>query len=335
MIKFLIIRFSSIGDIVITTPIIRCLKQQIKNAEIHYVIKNQFVEVLTGNPYIDKIHVFKEDINELINTLKKENFTYIIDLHKNIRSFVIKARLKVLSFSFNKINFKKWLMTSALKINKLPNVHIVDRYFDTVKLFNVKNDEKGLDFFILPENEISLNQLPEIFRNGYIAFVIGAKHATKQLPINKLIELCKLLTFPIILLGGNEDFEDANLIIQSVGSEKIFNACGKYNIQQSASFVDKAELVITHDTGLMHIAAAFRKIIISIWGNTIPEFGMFPYKSGKSSVIFEIKGLKCRPCSKIGYNRCPKRHFKCMNQIDINAIVQTVAKIISNIIRKG
>ncbi len=321
-VKFLIIRFSSIGDIVLTSPVIRCLKQQVKGAEIHFLVKKQFSSIMKNNPYLDKVHVFENNLTESISELKKEHFHYIIDLHRNLRSKMVKSRLKVLSFSFSKININKWLMVN-FKINTLPNIHIVDRYLKTVQIFNIKNDNKGLDYFIPEEDEINLKNLPLNFRDKYIAFVVGAKHATKQLPVEKMISICKKSSFPVVLLGGNEDIEISNKIEQAIG-KNIYNACGKYNLNQSASLIKQSYAVITHDTGLMHIAAAFKKKIISIWGNTIPEFGMYPYLPGQDSKIIEVKNLKCRPCSKIGFEKCPKKHFKCMQEINDNEIFDSI-----------
>ena len=318
-VKFLIIRFSSIGDIVLTTPVIRCLKEQVEGAEIHFVTKKQFASVLVGNPNIHKIHVLDQSLNTLIHELKNESFDYIIDLHHNLRSSIIKFRLRRMAFSFNKLNFEKWLMVHFKK-NYLPAKHIVDRYLETCKFFDVKNDNQGLDFYIEPKNEIDINSFPPEYKSGYVAFVIGAKHATKQLPESKIIELCNLISKPLILIGGPEDKDKAENILKKTSNSTVFNACGKFNLQQSASLVKQAKIVITHDTGLMHIAAALKQNIVSIWGNTIPEFGMYPYLPGKSHTIFEVKGLKCRPCSKIGFNECPKTHFNCMNQQDIEAI---------------
>src|ERR1041385_2800771 len=161
---FLILRFSSIGDIVLTTPVIRCLKQQVNGAEVHYALKKNFAEVLAHNPYIDKKFFLEDDLTALISELKKEKYDYIIDLHHNQRTFLIKQRLGVKSFSFNKLNFKKWLLVN-LKINRLPNVSIVERYLETVKSFGVKNDGKGLDYFISAEDESILQTLPENFRS--------------------------------------------------------------------------------------------------------------------------------------------------------------------------
>ncbi len=324
MVKFLIIRFSSIGDIVLTTPVVRNLKKQIENAEIHYLTKKQYAGILETNPYVDKVHVLDESFSELIPKLRAEYYHYVIDLHKNLRTLRVKRALRNTSFSFNKINWEKWLMVN-LKINKLPNLHIVDRYLDTVKVFIDENDLKGLDYFIPQKDEVDITSLPENFHTGYIAFAIGAQHATKKLPDEKIISICRKINKPIVLLGDKHDSIVAEKVVNEVEG-KIYNACGKYNLNQSASLVKQAELLITHDTGLMHIAAAFKKKIISVWGNTIPEFGMYPYLSGEGSEIIEVKGLKCRPCTKIGFSKCPKKHFKCMNDIDEEQLVSLCRK---------
>jgi ADP-heptose:LPS heptosyltransferase len=318
-IKFLIIRFSSIGDIVLTTPVIRNLKQQCEDAEIHYVTKQQYKSILENNPYVDKVHTLDKSFDEMILELRREHFHYVIDLHKNMRTSRVKLRLLSTFFSFKKLNLEKWLMVN-FKINRLPKLHIVDRYMETIKFFIDENDQKGLDYFISASDEINLDSLPEHFRKNYIAFAIGAQHATKRLPLEKIISICKKINKPIVILGDNDDKIIAEKVKNAVG-ENIYNACGIYNLNQSASFVKQAKLVISHDTGLMHIAAAFKKQIISIWGNTIPEFGMYPYLSGEDSEIVEVKGLKCRPCTKIGFNKCPKKHFKCMMEIDEERIV--------------
>ncbi|MBN2215730.1 MAG: glycosyltransferase family 9 protein [Bacteroidales bacterium] len=320
MVRFLLVRFSSIGDIVLTTPVIRCLKQQVEDAEIHFLVKRQFYPVLKANPYIDKIHQYDNNYWKIISELKKENIHYIIDLHHNLRTFRLKSNLRILSFSFKKLNFKKWLLVN-LKINKLPDIHIVDRYFGTVKLFDVVNDDKGLDYHIPSEEEIDISDLPDEYQNGFIIIVIGAKHFTKQIPNDKLVELCDHIDNPVMLMGGSEDFRKAEEVRKNC-SKKVINACGKYSINQSASLIRQSELVITPDTGLMHIAAAFGKRIISLWGNTIPKFGMFPYKADHDSRIFQIENLSCRPCTKIGFKKCPQKHFRCMNDIDIREVIR-------------
>jgi ADP-heptose:LPS heptosyltransferase len=320
--KVLVIRFSSIGDIVLTSPVIRCIKKQLLGATVHFLTKKVFLPVLEANPYIDKIYSIETDVKEIMDRLHSEEYDYIIDLHHNLRTLQVKKDLRRRSYSFPKLNIEKWLVVN-LKIDRLPNIHIVDRYFETVKALNVNNDGQGLDHFIPIKDEVDINTLPESHRKGYIGIIIGAGHFTKQFPEHKLTSLCKKLNSPIVLLGGKEDAENAKRIEAAVGVN-IFTACGKYSINQSASLVKQAKKIITNDTGLMHIASAFKKDIISIWGNTIPEFGMYPYMPGASSHIMEVKGLKCRPCSKLGYDACPKKHFKCMEQISEEQIIKNL-----------
>jgi ADP-heptose:LPS heptosyltransferase len=319
--KFLIVRFSSIGDIVLTSPVVRCVKQQVKDAEVHFLTKKSFAAVVEHNPFIDKKIYLDEDLDSLITELKKEKYDFIIDLHHNLRTLKIKRALGVKSFAFNKLNIEKWLIVN-LKINNLPAMHIVDRYMETVKSFGVVNDGKGLDYFITQQDGKAIEKLPQEFQPGYIAFVIGAKHNTKKLPVEKIVSIIKKINRPVLLMGGKEDFEMAEQIISAVQSKTVCNACGKFSLNESAALVKHAEKVITHDTGLMHIAAAFKKEIISVWGNTIPEFGMYPYYGDfeTRNSKFEIKGLSCRPCSKIGFDKCPRGHFKCMMLHDENGI---------------
>lgn len=317
--KILIIRFSSIGDIVLTSPVIRCIKQQLVDVELHYLTKKAFEPVLAANPFIDKLHFLKDSLSESIAELRTEKFDHVIDLHHNLRTLVIKTRLGIRSSSFNKLNWQKWLLVN-LKKNVLPPVHIVDRYLETVKFLGVKNDGKGLDYFLL--NNYELTELLPPSHQHYIALVIGAQHATKRLPVEKLTELCRLINRPIVLLGGNDDTQRGNEIVNGTGRH-VYNGCGKFKLDQSAFLVKMSEQVITHDTGLMHIAAAFNKPILSVWGNTVPEFGMYPYQVDQS-LIFEVESLPCRPCSKIGYENCPLVHFRCMNNIDLTKIIQEV-----------
>lgn len=324
-VKFLIIRLSSIGDIVLTSPVIRCLKQQVEGAEIHFLTKPQFGEILENNPYIDKVHILQKVFRNSLKDLKEERFDYIIDLHNNLRSHRVKKALGILSFSFNKLNLKKWLLVN-FKIDKLPKIHIVDRYLETTKLFDLVNDNKGLDFFIPEKDFIDIKKLYPQSEDKFICLVVGAKHFTKQIPISKAVEICNNINTQIIILGGKEEKEKADEIIQISENKKLINLCGITNLNQSAYIIKNSELVISSDTGLMHIAAAFNKKIISVWGNTVPEFGMYPYVDEKNNFIVQVNSLKCRPCSKIGFKICPKKHFKCMNDIDVKEISKIVNK---------
>ncbi len=327
--KFLIIRFSSIGDIVLTTPVIRCLKKQVPDAEVHFLTKDSFRSVVEHNPYIDKLHVLAHSWELMIEELKTEEYDYIIDLHHNTKTLQVKNTLKKKSFSFYKLNIQKYIYT-ALKINVLPKVHIVDRYLKTVESFGVKNDGAGLDYFISKEEETKKEDIPASHHAGYIACVIGAAHGTKRWPVHKWKEFCSSMEHPIILLGGKEDAANGDEIA-AIDDVKIYNACGKFKLNESADLVRKSKLVISNDTGLMHIAAAYKKSIISLWGNTVPAFGMYPYYGNKFTDvqlfdILQTNKLWCRPCSKIGYDKCPLGHLKCMEKISSQELRERVTK---------
>ncbi len=333
--RFLIVRFSSIGDIVLTTPVIRCLKKQVPDAEIHYLTKKNYAAVLKGNPYLTRVHTLADDAELTFAELRDLQFDHIIDLHHNLRTLRLKKALKVPSTAFHKLNVQKWILT-AFKVNLLPRVHIVDRYLETLKQWKVVNDHAGLDYFIPENDRVKESDIPASHLAGYIGIIIGATYNTKKLPVDRLKQLCAAIDHPVILIGGHEDRAKGEEI-SMVDRHKVYNACGKFSINESADLVRRSKFVISHDTGLMHIATALKKQVISVWGNTVPSFGMYPYygeryienfdttgAGNKPFDIVEVKGLYCRPCSKIGYQKCPLGHFKCMNNIPVAAIESLV-----------
>ena len=338
--KILVLRFSSIGDIVLTTPVLRALARQVPGAVVHFATKPAYRGLLEPNPYVAKVHVLSGSLAELVAELRAEKFDFVVDLHHNLRTRLLRLQLGVPGRSFAKLNWQKWLLVRA-KVDFLPRQHIVQRYLAAAAPLGVRDDGLGLDYFIPEGQEIDLADLPAPFRPGrYVALAIGAQHATKRLPIHKLIDLCaRLAPRPIVLLGGPEDETTAHLIELAFDTETarpapahvipaspyyfpkppssparrsvIHNGCGRYTLHQSASLLRQAQFVISPDTGLMHIAAAFKKQIFSVWGNTVPAFGMYPYRT--EFRVLEVPDLPCRPCSKIGFEQCPQGHFKCMN----------------------
>lgn len=320
--KFLIIRFSSIGDIVLTTPVIRVLAQAADSNIIHYITKEKFSAVLAHNPYINKLFTFKKEITEIQDQLIDEDYDYILDLHQNLRSKRLIAKLRKPVKTLNKLNYEKWIRVN-LKWDILPPVHIVDRYLDTVSFWGYKYDGKGLDYFISEADEDIFSKIDLKNSDDYIVFVIGGAHQTKQIPNDIIIKIGKSVNSSIVLLGGKEDSANAMEIKKEIG-ERCMDLTRQLSLNQSAAIVKYCTKILTPDTGLMHIAAAFKREIISVWGNTIPEFGMYtllPNGDESRSHIFEVKNLKCRPCSKIGYKKCPKKHFDCMLKQDVDGII--------------
>jgi len=328
--SFLLIRFSSIGDVVLTSPVIRCLRAKFPNAQIDFLTREPFAPLVQHNPHVNRVYTFKKDISEVLPQLKEANHTYLIDLHKNLRSALLKMRLSGLVFTFHKLNFRKWLHV-RLKIAALPAVHIVDRYLDALETFGVKNDEKGLELFIPNDALVPIEALPPSHRSGFIAFAIGAAHFTKRLPDRHWLSMGEKCPYPIVLMGGKEDKERGDALAKAIGN-KAYNAAGAFNLLQSASIIQHAMGVVSNDTGLMHMAAAFQKPIVSLWGNTVPAFGMWPYEPQNSDriAIVENTSVTCRPCSKIGYQACPKKHFQCMESLNPDVIIEALNKTLES-----
>lgn len=328
--KVLIIRFSSIGDIVLTTPVIRVLKEASNEpVELHYLLKEPFMDVLNGDPRIDRFHLWeKNSTSKVLSDLKKESFDHVVDLQNSFRSLRVRARLCCPSSSFPKLNKEKW-MRVQLGMDRLPRVHVVDRYFEALRPLGLENDGKGLEYHIRPEEEVERSELGLPEKGPFVTFSIGGAHATKRLPEERIIELCRRIEVPVVLLGGSGDKGRAARIVEN-GGDGVIDACGSLSIDGSASLIRQSSALLTHDTGSMHIAAAFRKPILSFWGNTVPAFGMYPYMPGDedSSMIFEVDGLACRPCSKLGHDECPKGHFQCMWDIDLERVLRSLKKVL-------
>lgn len=289
-----------------------------EGVEIHYLVKNKFRSLVDSNPHISKVYGIDKSTNEVIEELKAEQYHYIIDLQRNLRSARVKRALKELSFSFEKLNWEKWLLVN-FGIDRLPRGHIVDRYMATITRFTIENDNKGLDFFIPEGEEVDESEIPESHRSGFIALGIGAAHWRKKPREAQYIDVCKKLNRPIALLGGPAEKELGERIAEASGGH-VWNTAGKFSLNGSADLVRRCELIITPDTGIMHIAAAFKKPIISIWGATVPEFGMYPYQNEALNVYVQSEHLPKRPCSKLG-TKCKYKECRCIDELPLEKVL--------------
>lgn len=314
--KILVIRFSSIGDIVLTSPVLRAVKSQFPAVEIHYLTKPAFVDLVKHNPHVDRVFALNKNIAQTIKELKKQNYDRIIDLHRSLRSRrIVSNGVGPVMQPWHKLNVKKFIF-SKLKVDLLPDVHLVDRYFDALKKINVQDDGLGLEHYY-DRSGLSLGDFN--ISSPYVVFAIGGTYTTKRLPNEKIVEICSKLTEPVVLIGGDADTENGQEIAENT---KALNLCGQLTFDQSAFLIENASHVICHDSGMMHIASAFDRPLSVIWGNTHPKFGMYPFRV--TEYYSHQLDLKCRPCSKLGYDECPKKHFKCMNLQNVDEIVQKI-----------
>jgi heptosyltransferase-2 len=312
-VKILVIRFSAIGDILLTFPVVEALQYKYPTAEIHFLTKPSNKPVLDLLSSKVQPRFLQESLLETANQLRGERYDLVIDLHNNLRTFLLQLLMLKGSWNrFRKLNFQKWLFTS-FKWNTLPKVHVVERYAQAASVNPIS--------VTLAVN--NANHVVESLPSNYVAWVLGATFSTKQYPLSKLIETIERLDMPIVLLGGDKE----NLLASSLHAHfpSLISYVGKTSLSEAALVLSKAKVVVTNDTGLMHLAAFYAKPMVCIWGNTVPAFGMYPYQSAP---VFhaQVSDLSCRPCSKIGHNTCPKGHFQCMlNQHSVEISEQITA----------
>jgi heptosyltransferase-2 len=319
--KILVLRFSSIGDIVLTFPVVAAIKAAYPSCQIDYVTKPAFRHLLEACPGLSHIFTLKGSIRQLRKDINFQSYDAVLDLHNNLRTLLLTAFSGVKVYKYPKNNWNKWLLT-RFKIKQERRQHVVERYLSTLKQafsLEVLAPENPYD---IPESEqFSIQDATGFAPAKYVTFAIGAQFATKRLPTDLMIKLLQKMEHPLVLLGGKEDQQTANQIVAALGGQKVVSMVGQLNIHGSAWLVKNAAALLTHDTGLMHIGACFEVPIHLIWGNTVKDFGMYPFRPEQENCFqYEVGNLKCRPCSKIGFQNCPKGHFDCMRQQDLDHI---------------
>lgn len=303
----MIIRLSSLGDVLLTTPIVRALKKKYVDSEIDFLVKKEFSDVYEYNPNINQIIEFNK--NDLFNIRKKvcdNNYDLIIDLQNNLYSKRLTFNVQSKIYRFKKPSFKKIILVK-FRIDLLKNSKsIIERYAKTA---SVELDNDGLEIFNA-DGIIEKNKTEQ----KIIGFCPGAKHFTKQWPRENFILLGKELTklgFTISLFGGSAERKLCNEISKEIPNS--INYQNENDLFQTALNMKNCYLVVANDSGLMHLAAAIKIPVVAIFGSTVKSFGFTPY--GVKYKIVENNLIDCRPCSHIGKNNCPKRHFKCMQDI--------------------
>lgn len=321
--NILVCRLSSLGDILLTTPVLRAIKQKYSDAKIDYLIKEEFAEVLMYNPNINKLIVYTKNQHSQIKDQLNEKYDLLIDLQNNFRSRNLTNNAAEKIFRFTKPSIRKYLLVN-FKINLFPDIiPIPHRYAASID--NLKLDNEGLELHIPELINGFLNK-----DSNYIGICPGSKHYTKRWPEYYYIELGKLLIErgrSIVIFGGAEDSMICKRINE--GIPESINLCNKNLLLETAADMKKCKLIICNDSGLMHTASAVGVPIVTIFGSSVKEFGFIPYNI--NNVILENKSLSCRPCSHVGLAKCPKRHFKCMNEIKPQQVLEEAIKLIKDL----
>ena len=320
MLKILIIRLSSLGDIILTTPLIQELRKKYPDARIDFVVKKEYVEIVRQFPSLTNIYTLDttkgvEETIKIKDGLKKNHYDHILDLHNNFRSIKLRNGLGRKIHIINKRSFKRWLLVKA-KINLLKNEpDIIGRYFEVAKELGVTDTGAGVTF----GKEFPRSQ------NKKAAICPGARHWNKRWLPEYYIEVAKDLIakgYRLDFFGSAEEREYVSSITSQLPQDKVTNLCGEISLAELQQKIAECSIAITNDSGLMHVAAAVGVSSVAIFGPTVNEFGFMP--RNKNVTIVENLDLDCRPCTTIGLDSCPKGHFKCMKDITPGKVVEIV-----------
>ncbi len=334
--KILLIRLSSMGDIILTTPLVRILKNKYPNAEIDFVVKSQFQDVLAANPHIHTLWTLdtragKSAMRDLKQKFLSCNYDWVVDIHKNFRSSYLKRGLKAVFFSYKKYRLIRFLLVK-FNINLYSEIiPVSQRYIYSVQSVGIENDHKGVEFFLNSDTRnIIHNKLVELgaLNQPIVCIAPGAGFWNKRWPLEYFSQVAHELNenhnMNVFVMGDSRDKPLAAEILKNC-SKNIFDFTGQFSIMESACAMDHANLVLTNDSGLMHMAAALNKKTLSIFGPTSRELGFFPQHP--QAVVLENADLNCRPCTHMGSNKCPKKHFKCMKDIKPKQVIQELLQL--------
>jgi lipopolysaccharide heptosyltransferase II len=340
--KILIIRFSSMGDIVLTSPFVRVLRKKFPQAQIDFLTKEEFGDLVRYNPNLSSLITLKSDSRDELKTLAvklhETKYDILFDLHNSIRSRYLRKLIKAgETYIVNKrvvarfflVNFKWNFYKEVIPVSQ--------RYIETGRTLGAVDDNKGPEIFFPDSVRKSMSTVLGDFLSEsgtIIGFSPTAKHATKLWQSEKFVELGSRVALEygakILIFGGPGDVQYCENIaanIDSVTGKHIALSCaGKFSLLETAAAIDHCSFMVTNDSGVMHLASARGKKIIAIFGSTVKEFGFFP--QGKECIVLENKDLQCRPCSHIGRDKCPQGHFKCMTEISVDDVMKAAEALL-------
>ncbi|MCZ7558615.1 MAG: lipopolysaccharide heptosyltransferase II [Bacteroidia bacterium] len=334
--KVLVIRLSSIGDIVLTSPFLRVFKARYPETELHFVVRKEYADLVRWNPNIDKLITVdvahgRKALETLNLALGAEGYDAVFDLHHHLRTRIIRNGVSRNIHHVDKRALRRLLLVST-HLNWYGAVMPVpERYIETASRYGVAPDERGCELFY--PDELREDTLVRLCARGWdaqtriIGLCPGSRHFTKRWPLAKYLRLTTLLLergFAVAVLGSAEDAE-AGQALQAVDPSRVFSFCGTTTLIETAALLERCAVVAANDSGLMHMATAVRRPVTAIFGSTVREFGFYPYNS-RASVI-EVAGLSCRPCTFIGRRSCPKGHFRCMENISVERVLEAVMEM--------
>ncbi len=331
--KKLLIRLSSAGDVLLTSPLLRLIKETEPDSEIHFVVKSSYADIVRFNPNVSRIHLVQEhaDVQQLENlrrSLISEHFETTLDLHNNFRSVYLRKNTAKEVRVIRKDILKRAVLIktkaslySDIRPVALKYAQTYDKTLSTVPPPEIFIPEEAEDRAAALWNSAGLESQQAVF------LCPGAKHFTKRWPVEYWSLLARKLSreHRIVLVGGTGDTGACAQIAKYSGA---LDYSGKLSLVESVAMMRNASIVVTNDSFLMHAANAVGKKIVAIFGSSVREFGFFPY--GVRNTILEMEGMKCRPCSHVGRESCPKGHFNCMLEIKPDTVLGAAKSLLEN-----
>lgn len=345
--KILIVRFSSLGDVILASQLIRALRTRFPHAQIDFLVKSAYSELLRFNPRLSSVIELRSgSFGELADTARKirlEKYDLLLDIQNNFRSRYVRLMARArMTRVVNKREVRRFLLVRFhwnlyRKISTVP-----ERYLETIAGIAPSDDCDGPELFV-PEHVAtamtSLLARSHLDRcDAVVGIAPGARHFTKRWPLERFVELGVLLgrtgqkgRVKILVFGSREEKDYCGDIAQMINlrleSPAAENMAGQFSLLETAAALDRCTLVVSNDSGLMHVAAARRRNLVAVFGSTVRELGFFPPEG--RSIVVETSGLPCRPCSHIGLEKCPKGHFKCMKEITADEVVKASARFLN------
>jgi heptosyltransferase-2 len=336
--RYLVVRFSSLGDVVLTAPVFEALKSTPDEIHTTFLTKVEYADLHRRNPFLDDVRAFdpgKETLKSLVNWVKAGDFDLIMDLHRSIRSRLISLRSGISTVRYNQQRLKRNRMIVRFRSGAQNGLKpVVDRYLETVlqssseamkadnvpKLYlNADELERGLEW---------RRKLAGEAEGRMIALLPGAKHPSKQWPSVYFSELARLLAWrgdiPVIVPAPGEE-EHSELIVKEAGSEGILLGEAQNDLVDLASFITATDAVIANDSGPMHVAAAVGTPIVGLFGPTSPELGFAPCGPASSWVHM---GHFCSPCSKHGNRPCWRGKRYCMDEMEPETVLSALDELL-------
>jgi lipopolysaccharide heptosyltransferase II len=328
--RILLVRFSSIGDVLLTTPLIRALRRACPDATITALTKRQFAPLLADNPHLDATLALgpEDSLPALGRSIRQQRFTHLLDLHGNLRSRILRLLAPGPWQSYNpRRRARRELI--RFKRDRYPDrVPVAERYFEAARDLGVTPDGGPPEFAVSTERDAEAGGWlgPMVPERGHVALAPGAHHATKRWPAAHWEALAARLAshgYGVVVVGGLQDATLSQAVARAAGAAGR-SATGQFDLPGSAALLARARVLVSGDTGLMHLATAVGTPVVALFGPTVEQFGFFPYRA--TAVVLQ-RDLPCRPCSAMGGTRCPLGHHRCLTEITPEEVAARVMEL--------